>query len=243
MKINTFLQLCFKFQCLSRYIQTHFWIILLFPPSCKPQCHGNVCWPLLVIFLGGVPLPWVPPPSPPKTDCMSPSCSLTPQITAVSCSGRREERATFESEWAVVPTHTHTHSHTHAHTHTHTRLLFPPYTVRIHLEPDVLGELPHQQMLWSYLYIYIKRCVQYIHTYVVLARGLNHHHHHHHHHKGSIGHHNKEHLLNAPRQLLKFQCKSCFRIHWAPISSSLSPYGCIYISPSHIINSLWLHVS
>jgi len=42
---------------------------------------------------------------------------------------------------------------------------------------------------------------------------------------------------------------SHFRIHWAPISSSLSPYGWVYISPSHIINSafspesLWLHVS
>jgi len=41
----------------------------------------------------------------------------------------------------------------------------------------------------------------------------------------------------------------CFRIHWAPISSSLSPYGWISISPSHIIKSasspesLWLHVS
>jgi len=38
-------------------------------------------------------------------------------------------------------------------------------------------------------------------------------------------------------------------IHWAPLSSLLSTYGCIFISPLHIINSasspesLWLHVS
>jgi len=41
----------------------------------------------------------------------------------------------------------------------------------------------------------------------------------------------------------------CCRIHWAPVSSSLSPYGWIYISPLHIINSasspesFWLHIS
>jgi len=40
-----------------------------------------------------------------------------------------------------------------------------------------------------------------------------------------------------------------FRIHWAPLSSSRSTYGWMFISPSHIINSasspesLWLHVS
>jgi len=44
-------------------------------------------------------------------------------------------------------------------------------------------------------------------------------------------------------------CWGTFRIHWAPLSSSLSTYGWIFISLLHITNSafspesFWLHVS
>jgi len=55
-------------------------------------------------------------------------------------------------------------------------------------------------------------------------------------------------LVNVQLQPTRTHTNNTIRIHWAPISSSLSPDGWIFISPSHIINcpssaeSLWLHI-
>lgn len=68
----------FHFQCSFQYLQIHFQIHCT---VIAVNHSAEVCWCLMVIFLDNVLLECTH-----KTDCLSLSCFLTPQTTAVSCS-------------------------------------------------------------------------------------------------------------------------------------------------------------